>query len=476
MIRFRSLFPFFVLFFLLGSCKSLDYIVMGKEGKDVLQIATFGSETVDYAALDKVQLKGFNLTDFNNKLVANEVRKFQSPAALKRMQTALDRASTYMETIREIFKEVGVPEDLSYLPIIESGFQTKATSHKKAVGVWQFVPGTARHYKLGFSYWHDDRQDVVKSTRAAAYHLKYLYGRLGNWLLVLAAYNAGEGRIRRSAREAGSNDYWVMMEKKTLPKETAYYVPKFIAASLIAKNPGHYGVSLNIKRGVFQKLRPFEVEDATDVHLLAENAQLSLQEFESYNTALKHWMTPPSTPYTVYIPEENFGRFLENWQKVKPEDRITYRRYFVGIGENLSAIARKFQMPVEPIVQVNKIKKKNEISAGKYIFIPIRGLEKAKDVDRENADDLKFANHSGADGRKEGRPTLKRASFPPAEANQSKEDVFFHEVTEGDSFYSIARRYRVDLRKLLEWNHLESPNAIRYGMLLLVRTPKDSGV
>ena len=437
-----------ILFLLLLStvlinCKTLDFIQYGIEGRDVNQIALFGSEQVDFGGLDRVELKGFKISDFNHPKVKQYVKIYQT-SSKKNLISILDRGDKYIPTIKKIFKEKGIPEDFCYLPIIESGFNPHAKSYKYAVGIWQFIYTTGKYYGLENSYWHDDRSDPLKATIAAAYHLKFLYKRFNDWLLVLAAYNAGSGKISRAIKMYKTKNFWEMAKGTYIKRETKNYVPKFIAATLIAKNPTQY--DLPIFEGNTSKLSVFRLEDATELSLLAKCADIKLKDFRNLNPALKRWATPPSTPFDINIPEDKMELFIKNFSAIDQSQRVTYRSYMVKLGDNLTTIASRFEVPIRPIAEINKLKSLNQVRAGEKIFIPIQGLKKAKDADK----------HLINQREKEKE---KKYSY-----------TFFHEVSNTDTLYNIAQKYNINnMIDIYFWNNLKNHKSIYPGMLLMLK-------
>ena len=434
--------PLLLLPILLVSCKTLDFIQYGIEGRDVNQIALFGSEKVDFGKLDKVELKGFKISDFNHPKVKKYVKNYQT-SSKKNLISILERGAKYIPTIREIFKEKGIPEDFCYLPIIESGFNPQAKSYKYAVGIWQFIYTTGKYYGLENSYWHDDRSDPLKATIAAAYHLKFLYRQFNDWLLVLAAYNAGSGKISRAIKMYDTRNFWKMAQGRYIRQETKNYVPKFIAVTLIAKNPIQYG--LPTFEDNTSKLSTFRLEDATEISLLAKCAGMKLEDFKHLNPALKRWATPPSTPFDINVPEDKMDSFIENFSAIDESKRVTYRSYLVKLGDNLTTIAGQFKVPIRPIAQLNKLKSLNQVRAGERIFIPIQGLKKAKAAD---------------------------ANLVSKEKQQKEKHsyIFFHEISKTDTLYNIALKYNINnMIDIYLWNNLKSHKSIYPGMLIMLK-------
>lgn len=282
----------------------------------------------------------------------------------------LSRSTKYIEKMKEILNEKGLPEDLVYLPLIESGFNVNAKSRAKAVGPWQFIESTGKRYGLIIDWWRDERKDPIKSTNAAAKYLKDLYMMFGDWSLALAAYNAGEGRVGKAVNRVGENDYWTLLNTKYLPNETKNYVPKYIAAITIAKQPEEFGFE-NIKEH-----EPFSYEEVvipspTDIDIIAKCAETDLNTIKELNPELKRWSTPMNVrEYIIRIPEGKKEKFLENLEKIPPEKRFSYDIYITQKKDNISRIAKKTKLSTLVLYEMNGSEVFKDLKPGTKIMIP----------------------------------------------------------------------------------------------------------
>jgi len=330
--------------------------------------ATLPDNHIPLAVNDKVH-------DYINKYVKRSRNYFKG---------ILSRAYKYFPMMKKAFQEEGLPVELIYLPIIESEFRVSAYSYAHASGPWQFVKGTGKHYGLKSSWWIDERCSAEKSTIAAARHLKDLYIWLKDWYLALAAYNAGGGKIIKAIRKYETKNFWELTAKKRtfLRKETRYYVPKFLAVVIICENLEKFGFEEIEKEPVIM-YDTVEIPDATDLKLIADICEVEYDVIKKLNPELKQWATPPKWEnYKLRIPYGMKTKFQIAFNSIPAEERITYRRHKIRKGESVWAIAKKYNVPREMIYEMNKMKKKDFIREGDYLIIPIRGLEKAKEIDK----------------------------------------------------------------------------------------------
>lgn len=283
-------------------------------------------------------------------------------------EITLARAGRYERLMREVLRRKGLPEDLVFLSLIESGFAPEAYSNASAAGLWQFVPATARIYGLEISHWVDERYDPIASTSAAAEYLEDLQREFGDWWLTVAAYNAGPGRVHRAMRKAGSRDFWTLAERGVLRRETRDYVPKLIAAALIAKQPDRYGLR---KRP--EPIASFDfgqVPDATSLDVVADAAGVPLEDILALNLHLIRGVTPPGEQYAVRLPAGRPRVFAENYANVPSAERVRSVVHIVRRGENLGRIARKYRVRLSAIIEANAALDPQNLTVGQRVLIP----------------------------------------------------------------------------------------------------------
>jgi membrane-bound lytic murein transglycosylase D len=279
-------------------------------------------------------------------------------AALKHLQThrsddiagAFWRARRYAGMMRAIFREYDLPEDLVNLAFIESDVNPRATSHAQAAGIWQFVPTTARTYGMRTTASLDERRDPDKSTRAAAEHLKSLYRRFQAWPLTLAAYNAGENAVQRAITRQRTRNFWQLR----LPRETRQFVPKFMAMSIIARDPRRYGFSPPPEAPHDTEI--LHISQPTDIRQIAEAAGTTVKHLRELNPELVGPTTPPEqSRYALRIPR-----------------RFTWVSHTVQKGETLSAIARRYKVSPQMLREANKFNQSDEPAVGRIILVPAK--------------------------------------------------------------------------------------------------------
>jgi membrane-bound lytic murein transglycosylase D len=310
----------------------------------------------------------------------------------ERFSLWLSRSGKYMELMKEILRGENIPEEIVFIPLIESGFNPYACSPARAVGYWQFIASTAKKYGLKINWWMDERRDPVKSTMAAANYFKDLYEMFGSWNLAMAAYNAGEGKILKAISKTNTDDYWSLLDTKYIRSETKDYVPKFIAASMIANSPEDFG---------FQELEyhsPLDYDEVVielplDLRVVADCAETTLSVIKELNPELRRWCTPPDvSEYTLRIPEGKKDVFFENLSLVPQEERFSIDTYTVKKGDTFKKISRRTGVPVQVVLDLNSTEKIIPLRSGREIYLPPKGKFV---LDRDDRAAIKKASFKG---------------------------------------------------------------------------------
>ena len=323
----------------------------------------------------------------NNKTAVKAVEHNMSIFTTKirdRFAEWLSRSGAYLDIMTQILKKKDVPEDIVFLSLIESGFNPYAYSIAHAAGPWQFIASTARRYGLEINWWKDERRDPVKSTEAAADYLKDLHSIFGSWNLAMAAYNAGEGKILKAMRRGRVDDYWDLRETRHIRRETKNYVPKFIAAKIIASNPEDFGFE-NVDYKEPLRYDKVELDSPVDLSVAAECAGTTLEEIRRLNPELRRWCTPPNAAhYVLRIPEGTKEAFLESLSSLPEKDRFTMGRYRIRRGDSIWKIARRTGFPIRVIRALNSNEEIRHLRAGSTLYLPPKHFS-ARDAEDRGA-------------------------------------------------------------------------------------------
>ena len=369
----------------------------------------------------------------------------------------LSRSARYIPIMQPILREKGMPEDLVYLAMIESGFSAKAISTAAAGGFWQFIPSTGRLYKLQTDVWVDERRDFVRATEAAADYLSFLYREFGDWHLAFAGYNAGEGRVRRALAKYNTNSFWELIEyNQSLVKETQHYVPKIIAAAIIAKNMDKYGFS-DVELLSILEYDEFSVTDATDISAVARKFNINVELLRDLNPSLLHGITPPGKTSKLRVPKGH-GQEVADWLTDLPrEKRLAYAVHHIQSGENLSVIAKQYGTSIEAIRDFNHITNVRALRVGQTLIIPSAGAGKLTSMTKAPASfNSKDSPQHPVKINQATSTKVAATTVTPAKDPNKRTMGKIHVVAQGDTFWSIAQRYGTTVEHLKRSNQRRS--------------------
>lgn len=403
----------------------------------------------------------FDIDDQDSEEVRLHFRYFNhSNSGRQLFANWLKRSEFYLPHVRRVLAQRGLPEDLAFLPFVESGYNPRAISRAGAAGMWQFMPFTGKKFGLNVGWWMDERLDPLKSTTAAADYLTKLYEEFGDWYLALAAYNAGEGRVRKALQSSGCEDFFDLSQKTTgklkrgkvqyyLPKETRHYVPKFIAVLKIVRNLDELGFATPDWTGGAE-LVEIQVRPRTDLQDLARAVGMPWSEFKVYNAAYAESGSHPNKPSSVYVPAgmaETARNYLSGPQFKEFSGYFT--SYAVASGDTLSRIASRFNVSVDVIKHYNG-KTGNALRVGETLKIPGKAESR---MTASAMRDTQEAKPSKAEQEKTRTLAKTRANFV---------------VREGDTLWSIAKQYNTSVATLAKANGMSSRGALSVGQKLYI--------
>ena len=361
-----------------------------------------------------------------NDVVVSYLNFFQTPRGRSIVENGLRRKGKYQEMITRVLKEEGVPQDLVYLAQAESAFQPLALSRAGARGIWQFMQWRGNEYGLKRSWWVDERIDPEMSTRAAAQHLRDLYGLFGDWYLAIAAYNCGPGNVQKGIERTGYADFWELYKRNVLPRETQNYVPIILAMTLIAKDAAHYGIAvepdLPVETDVVKPGR------AIDLRLVAETIDVDVSTLRSLNPSLLRMITPDDPEFVLHLPKGTSEKFSAEIADIPPDKWVSWRRHRVETGETLTSIAKKYRVTPVSIAEANDLEKNAGLTPGEKLIIPA-----AKPVE------------------------------------ETKSHLVRYRVRKGDTLGGVADQFSVTSEDIRKWNGLKTAKVNR-GMVLRIYT------
>jgi membrane-bound lytic murein transglycosylase D len=392
--------------------------------------------------LEKLR-REFSIEPVMNSRVEAELKWFvRNPKYLNRVFT---RAQRYLPFIVDELERRDLPMELALLPIVESAFDPFAYSHGRAAGLWQMIPGTARRFGVRQNWWYDGRRDVVDSTMAALDYLDYLHElQDGDWLNAIASYNSGEGNVlkakRRNRAKSRPTDFWNLK----LSRETSAYVPRLMALVEIVRDPDQFGLTLPELVNEPQ----FGITDVggqIDLALAAELAGMDLDTLSAWNAGNNRWATDPNGTHRLILPVDVIEDFNTALSTVPLNERIRWQRHKVKNGEAISQIADRYNVTVSTIRSANNLSG-NMIRAGHYLMIPV-ATKPLTDYSQT------------ADARRERKQAAVRSG-----------NRIEHIVASGESFWTISRKYDVDMKKLAAWNGTSPRDTLSVGQKLVVWT------
>src|SRR5215471_7415195 len=361
-----------------------------------------------------------------NDVVVSFLNFFQTPRGRAIVENGLRRKGRYDAMISQILKEEGVPQDLIYLAQAESAFQPLALSRAGARGIWQFMQWRGNEYGLKRTWWVDERQDPEKATRAAAQHLRDLYGLYGDWYLAMAAYNCGPGNVQKGVERTGYADFWELYRRNVLPRETKNYVPIILALTLIAKDAAHYGISVDPEQPTEDDV--VKPGRAIDLRLVAETIDVDVATLRTLNPSLLRMATPDDPDFVLHLPRGAASTFSDEIADIPADKWVSWRRHRVEAGETLTSIAKKYRVTPAAIAAANDLESGASLVAGDKLIIPAaRAVE------------------------------------------ETKSRLVRYRVRRGDTLGGIADQFSVTSEQIQKWNGLKTARVGR-GMLLRIYT------
>ena len=385
--------------------------------------------------LDTVDAGRFSLPIRFNERAMQEIY-YMTTSARGFITRSLSRKTAYDSLIYTKLAQKRMPRDLIYLALVESGFNVKAYSRAKAAGMWQFIPETGIRYGLEVDFWVDMRRNPEMATEAALSYLSTLYAEFGDWLLSMAAYNCGEGRIRRLIREKKADSTWgnrpVTYWDLQLPQETMHYVPRILAAMVIGHFPDHYDVAINKRQ--LPAYDTVTVYDSFSLDEIAKFLKVPEDTLRTLNMELTMWCTPPNRDaYLLRLPYGTRAAFVQNYDRMEKNGFSSWKQHKVRKGESIGVIAQQYGVRVAEIQRANDMKK-TKLKPGRTLLIPVKVAPR----------------------RSTGKKPTKVRTYV---------------VQLGDNLGSISRRFGVSQESLRIWNNIETGYNVKKGDTIFVSKP-----
>lgn len=372
------------------------------------------------------------------------------PRGRRLVRAWLQRLGRYEPMVRETLEREGLPRDLVFVAMVESGFDPTARSHAGAAGMWQFVQRTGESFGLTVDHWVDLRLDPERSTQAAARYLAQLRERFGTWELALAAYNMGYGALLRSIRKYNTNDYWTLAHlEAALPFETNVYVAKIIACAIVAHNPERFGLAdLTPEEPI--RWETVSIPGGVSLGQIARAAGTTTERLRELNPALRRGRTPPGREsFPVHIPAESAASFAERWARLRPSAPV-HRSRVLRFGETLADLARELGVAERELRELNGVGEDERVGAGTTLLVPVTA-----------------------------RPArAARAERPVVTVPDGPRDIpgrrrIFYRIVRGDRLEEIARFFRVGIEELRRWNRIDPDAELQPGMFLQLFVPPE---
>jgi len=389
---------------------------------------------------------GYALPAVKSRHIAEYERWYSTrPEYLERL---VKRATPYLYFVATQVESRNMPMEIALLPAIESAYKPNALSNAKAVGLWQFIPATGRHYGLKQNWWYDGRKDIYSSTRSALDYLEKLNMDFdGDWALTLASYNAGEGTVTRAIaanRRAGKPTDYTSLK---LRNETSRYVPKLIALSNIIKDPEKYGLKIASipNEPYFSVIR---LSGQIDLGVVAEATNIPVKELEMLNPGFKRWATDPAGPHRLLVNASTSEMVADAIAGIPQHKRVRWAHYKVTKGDLLGFIARRYRVSVGSLKKANNLKS-DRIYIGQDLLIPVSGSY------RKGKRGVQTASFSGTKSSKTTNST-------------SQQTPKIISVRKGDTLWSLSRRYKVTLNELTKWNKINASDMLFSGQKLKI--------